>query len=109
MISLHSSSLLQGRTACGRGNNHVLANKIVNPLRTRCCDGGEVYTLGPQPGSSIERNHLVNHGKFIGHGQSSYAQYPNPVYHDNGSGGFKDTKNVIEVSTQATDPEPTPD
>lgn len=89
-----------GRTACGRGNNHVRANKIVNPLRTRCCDGGEVYTLGPQPGSTIERNHLVNHGVFRGHGGSSYASQPNPIYHDNGSGGFTDKNNVIEGSWQ---------
>ena len=87
-----------GRTACGRGNNHVLANRIVNPLRARCCDGGEVYTLGPQPGSTIARNHLVNHGEFEGHGQSSYATRPNPLYHDNGSGGFTDKNNVIEGS-----------
>ena len=89
-----------GRTACGRGNNHVLANKIVNPLRARCCDGGEVYTLGPQPGSSIERNHLVNHGQFHGIGKSDYATQPNPLYHDNGSGGFTDKNNVIEGSWQ---------
>lgn len=89
-----------GRTACGRGNNKVLANKIVNPLRARCCDGGEVYTLGPQPGSTIERNHLVNHGTFRGHGASTYASKPNPLYHDNGSGGFTDKNNVLEGSWQ---------
>jgi hypothetical protein len=40
-----------------------------------------VDTLGPQPNSTIERNHLINHGRFNGHGQSSYATQPNPVYH----------------------------
>lgn len=84
-----------GRTGCRRGNNHIVANRIENPLQARCCDGGEVYTLGPQPGSTIERNHLVNHGKPPSK-HSSYASYPNAVYHDNGSGGFKDMKNVIE-------------
>ena len=31
-----------GRTACGRGNNHILANKIANSNLSRCCDGGQV-------------------------------------------------------------------
>ena len=31
-----------GRTACGRGNNHILANKIANSNLARCCDGGQV-------------------------------------------------------------------
>jgi len=31
-----------GRTACGRGNNHILANKIANSNLDRCCDGGQV-------------------------------------------------------------------
>ena len=84
----------------GPGNNHVLANKTVNPLRARCCDGGDVYTLGPQPGSSIERNHLANHGQFHGIGKSDYATQPNPLYHDNGSDGFTDKNNVSEGSWQ---------
>ena len=28
-----------GRTGCRRGDNHVVANRIENPLRKRCCDG----------------------------------------------------------------------
>ena len=36
-----------GRTACGRGNNHILANKIANSNLARCCDGGQVI-LHPQ-------------------------------------------------------------
>lgn len=33
-----------GRTGCGRGNNSVVANHIVNSNLARCCDGGQVYT-----------------------------------------------------------------
>jgi hypothetical protein len=44
-----------------------------------------VYTLGPQPGSTISRNHMSNyHG---GHRAVGYSHDPNAVYHDNGSGG----------------------
>eukprot|EP01051_Picozoa_sp_SAG22_P017765 SAG22_NODE_2818_length_2181_cov_1.579731_2_plen_341_part_01 len=50
-----------GATGCRRGDNHVIANRLENPDRQRCCDGGQVYTLGPQPGSSIERNLLIRH------------------------------------------------
>jgi hypothetical protein len=72
-------------TACGRGNNHITANQITNSNTARCCDGGQVYTLGPQPGSTIARNHLSNyHG---GHRAVGYSHDPNAVYHDNGSGG----------------------
>ena len=85
-----------------------MANKIVNPLRARCCDGGAIYTLGPQPSSTIERNHLINHGYFNGHGRSPYASQPNAVYHDSGSGGFADTQNVIEGNWQHTCGENTP-
>ena len=81
-----------GRTACGRGNNHIIANKVMNPNRQRCCDGGEVYTLGPQPNSSVERNHLANRN---GGAAKDYG-HPNALYHDNGSGGFTDKLNVID-------------
>ena len=36
-----------GRTACGRGNNHILANKIANSNLARCCDGGQVILSPP--------------------------------------------------------------
>ena len=39
-----------GREAArGRDGNTVVANRIETPLQTRCCDGGAIYTLGPQP------------------------------------------------------------
>eukprot|EP01048_Picozoa_sp_COSAG05_P005142 COSAG05_NODE_298_length_11929_cov_43.811496_1_plen_198_part_00 len=40
-----------GRTACGRGDNHIRRNKIENSNRARCCDGGQVGAsqLPPSP------------------------------------------------------------
>lgn len=81
-----------GRTGCGRGDNHIVGNRIENANMARCCDGGEVYTLGPQPGSTVERNYLVNH---VPKGAIS-PYYGNAVYHDNGSGGFTDSHNVLD-------------
>ena len=37
-----------GRTGCRRGSNRIVGNHVVNPTRVRCCDGGALYTLGPQ-------------------------------------------------------------
>ena len=42
-----------GRTACGRGNNHILANKIANSNLARCCDGGQVIV---NPETVLARN-----------------------------------------------------
>ena len=85
-----------GRTACRRGNNKVVANKIVNSNLALCCDGGMVYTLGPQPGSTVERNHLINYHGGERHDRHGARQDPNAMYHDNGSGGWTDSQNVIE-------------
>lgn len=43
------------------GNNHVVANRVESVMSNYCCDGGSIYTLRPQPGSSrsISRNHIV--------------------------------------------------
>lgn len=73
-----------------------MANTIENPLRKRCCDGGALYTLGPQPNSVIERNHIVNHGPNVSAITNPGGERPNALYHDNGSGGFLDRNNVIE-------------
>ena len=62
----------------------------------RCCDGGQVYTLGPQPDSRIERNHLMNYHGGTRTDSKGNRQDPNAIYHDNGSGGWTDTQNVIE-------------
>ena len=48
-----------GRTGSGRGNNTIRANRIERPTTVRCCDGGGIYTLGPQPGSTVSRNHIL--------------------------------------------------
>jgi hypothetical protein len=78
-----------GREGSGRGDNHVLNNLIENPQRARCCDGGAIYTLGPQPGSSLDGNYIRNVPPVDGgRGQA--------VYHDNGSGGWNDTNLVID-------------
>lgn len=50
------------------------ANHINNALTVRCCDGGGLYTLGPQPGSSLSANYIFQ-GPSTG----------NAIYHDNGS------------------------
>ena len=79
-----------GREASLRGNNKVNANKIVDILSDRCCDGGAIYTIGPQVGSEIKNNYIL---------QNSTAAYPaggNALYHDRGSGGFQDINNVID-------------
>lgn len=77
-----------GRTGSGRGNNHILANIVERPTTVRCCDGGAIYTLGPQPGSTLTGNYIVDHSPPLG--------TSNCIYHDNGSGGFNDTANICE-------------
>lgn len=52
------------------------------------------YTLGPQPGSSIEGN-LIRNTLPIPDEPGTGGTPPNAVYHDNGSGGWKDNHNVI--------------
>jgi hypothetical protein len=81
-----------GREESRRGGNVVRGNHVAGAQVTRCCDGGGLYTLGPQPGSIITEN-------YIAEGASADAWGPskgNAIYHDNGSGGFTDTRNVID-------------
>jgi hypothetical protein len=108
-----------GREGGAVGNNHVTANKLESVMSDFCCDGGGIYTLGPQPGSTVSRNHIVQPfrddwpyprqpcitnkskhtptnppgglGKYSGCGGKG-------IYHDNGSGGWNDTQNVIDGS-----------
>ena len=80
-----------GREASLRGNNVIAHNKITQILRERCCDGGAIYTIGPQVGSSIHDNYLLQ--------SSTTGIYPaggNALYHDRGSGGFLDSNNVVD-------------
>jgi hypothetical protein len=84
-----------GHTGCRQsGDNHIIRNRLENPGRVRCCDGGAMYTLGPQPGSSIEGN-LIRNTLPIPDELGTGGAPPNAVYHDNGSGGWKDMHNVI--------------
>ena len=97
----------QGR----RGNNHIIGNHIERVLQGglvgandpsgRCCDGGGIYSLGPQPGSSIERNYIFHPDSAKAHvpGRPGYGPFGHgghAIYHDEGSGGFTDTENVVE-------------
>ena len=79
-----------GREASRRGGNRIVGNKILGSQLGRCCDGGGIYTLGPQPGSVIA-------GNYIAQGSAAYGPHAgNGIYHDNGSAGFTDTGNVID-------------
>ncbi len=89
-----------GRDGSGRGDNRVLANRIDGVGLERCCDLGAIYTLGPQPRSTIRANHITQRTTpstafcpncFDGNASEGMA-----VYHDNGSGGFVDAENVID-------------
>lgn len=77
--------------AVGRGGNRIVGNVVAGVQESRCCDGGGIYTLGPQPGSEIS-------GNYIAEGAPAAWGPPkgNAIYHDNGSGGFNDTGNVID-------------
>ena len=48
-----------GREGGAVGNNHVTANRLESVMSDYCCDGGGIYTLGPQPGSTVSRNHIL--------------------------------------------------
>merc|ERR1712039_228473 len=57
--------------------------------------GGAIYTLGPQPGSTVHRNYIRQPGSPVASGGIG-------IYHDNGSGGFCDKENVIEGAVTAS-------
>lgn len=65
------------------GGNVIRGNLIYDFMKTMP-DGGGIYTLGNQPGSQVVDNYLYGDQKIYGN-----------IYHDNGSGGFHDTNNVI--------------
>jgi hypothetical protein len=76
-----------GRTAARHGGNVIAGNRVAGAQTQRCCDGGGIYTLGPQPGSALTANYVA---------QAWGPAAGNAIYHDNGSGGFSDTYNVID-------------
>jgi hypothetical protein len=45
------------------GNNHIANNHIHHIMCGELLDGGAIYTLGPQPGSTCHGNYLHNHVK----------------------------------------------
>jgi hypothetical protein len=69
-------------------NNSVRFTEVDRAMCGRMVDGGAVYTLGPQLGSSLHNNWL--HGQCNGFGL---------LYHDSGSQGFDDHNNVLSDST----------
>jgi hypothetical protein len=67
--------------------NHIDFNRIDRANQV-LADGGSLYTLSPQPGSTV-------HSNFI----SNQRLRDSPLYHDEGSGGFHTHHNVIYQST----------
>mmetsp|Transcript_47937 Transcript_47937/g.155487 ORF Transcript_47937/g.155487 Transcript_47937/m.155487 type:complete len:629 (-) Transcript_47937:20-1906(-) len=68
-------------------NNHVLSNRmerVVSALN----DGGCIYTLGPQPNSTVSLNYC----------EADRAPVVGSFYHDNGSRYFRTTRNVASNS-----------
>ena len=43
----------------GELSNTIRANRVLGSQLGRCCDGGGIYTLGPQPGSAITGNYIA--------------------------------------------------
>lgn len=68
-------------------DNHVLRNRLSGVMRA-LNDGGCIYTLGPQPGSSVEGNFCsLDEAPVVG-----------CFYHDNGSRYFRTINNVADAS-----------
>lgn len=65
-------------------NNTVAYNRI-GKFMQRCRDGGGIYTLGQQPGSTVHDNYIFDQGGAFG-----------GLYHDEGSAYFTTTRNVVD-------------
>lgn len=77
-------------------SNRVLGNYIHDSMQL-LFDGGDVYTLGSQPGSEVAFNHIHGH-----HG----CKKTNAIYHDDGSAHWTDHHNVVQLMVAPT---PCPD
>jgi len=76
-----------GNTSYAR-DNRVVGNAISNSLQL-LFDGGDIYTLGSQPGSVLAYNHIRGHGD---------CPKTAALYHDDGSAHFTDYGNVIQLN-----------
>jgi hypothetical protein len=72
------------------GNNHIANNHIHHIMCGELLDGGAIYTLGPQPGSTCHGNYLHNQCEKYG-----------VLYHDGGSGWWNTFDNVVAESPNA--------
>ena len=68
-------------------HNRVEGNYIHHSMQL-LFDGGDIYTLGDQPGSVAAYNHIQGHGN---------CRKTNGLYHDDGSGHWTDHHNVIQL------------
>jgi len=76
-----------GRVVSFARDNHVRRNYLSGVMRA-LNDGGCIYTLGPQPGSSVEGNFCsLDEAPVVG-----------CFYHDNGSRYFRTANNVADAS-----------
>ncbi len=89
------------------GKNHLTANHIYDVMQL-LADGGGIYTLGAQPGSTIEKNliHGVKHfsgvapcnGMFIDEGSRGWHFAQNIIY-DTADGPVRHNQNRPEDQT----------
>lgn len=76
-------------TSVARGN--VVRGNLIYDIMKSVPDGGAIYTLGSQPGSSVVDNYAYADHNVFGY-----------LYRDNGSSGFHDTNNVISDQDAGT-------
>ena len=67
--------------------NRVIGNHLHNTMQL-LFDGGDIYTLGSQPGSVAAFNHIHGH---------KGCEKTNGLYHDDGSAHWTDHHNVIQL------------
>lgn len=73
-------------------SNDISYNRV-DGSESRLADGGSIYTLSPQPGSTISYNYL-----------SDQRLRDAPLYHDEGSGGFHTHHNVVDNAQNCVAP-----
>ena len=73
-------------------DNAVSGNHIHDSMQL-LFDGGDIYTLGSQPGSEISFNWIHGHHDCV---------KTNALYHDDGSAHFSDHHNVVQLDVGPT-------